>query len=187
MTPGRIKQTFGLLMDQMPARIETITDYLFEYERVRYSLERTDEELDLLPLLIAKVGRLIEMSDDLFEANIANSHPGLKQFFRQELPRTTLSSETHDMIIDGSLLWGEIFRHRYPRATWQIGAKPRGSIDYGWPVLRDVQQGRYKFNPYRYLNGQVLSAIRSKHSDWTLNNLTKTHAHSLGIVLDAED
>jgi hypothetical protein len=184
MTPGKIKQAFALLMDQMPTRIETITDYLFESQGVRYSLDSNDEELERLPDFISKLGGLRTLSDQEFESSIENAHPGLKDFFRNELPRTDLDEETLAMATDAGLLWGEIFRHRYPQAVWQIGAKPRSSIDYGWPVLAGSPFNRSEFNPQRELIGFVYEHLERTPSHRTICRLTKLRAHALGLGPD---
>jgi hypothetical protein len=171
-------------MDQIPARVETITDYLFEFAGVRYSLDANDDELDRLPFLLAKLQGPRELSEEEFEGSIENSHPGLRDFFRADSPRKTMSDETHDMVVDASLLWGEIFRQRYPQATWRTGAKPRNSIDYGWPVLVGHQKYQSEFNTYLFTKTEVFSAMLEAHSNWTLGKLTHVWAHRLGLGPD---
>jgi len=99
-------------------------------------------------------------------------------------PGLTLTPETVEMVFDGALLWGEVFRHRYPEAKWAIGGKPRSSIDYGDPVLIGPYENLSEFGVRGQLFGAVGLLLFRLPNNWTLSALMRQRAFDLGLAPD---
>jgi hypothetical protein len=88
------------------------------------------------------------------------------------------------MVFDGALLWGELFRQRYPEAKWTIGGKPKSSVDYGDPVLVGPYQHLMEFGIQRQLHGFVGSILLDKPFRRTLSSIVELRAFGLGLAPD---
>ena len=184
MTPGAMKKAFALVMEQKARRITDIANYLFENLGVLVSPSLDDDILDQIPSLISELGGRRELSEIEFESALTTARPQSKEAMRAVLSRQRLDGETLGMVFDAGLLWGEVFRFRYPAGTWAIGEKPKSSINYGNPVIIGVDSTRFEFCPQRELGYQVAILLSGKSSHWTLSKLMKVRANQLGLGPD---
>jgi len=177
MSPGQIKRAFASAIESIPRRIERISSHLFDAHGVRIELTSPDEVVDKLPSMIAASGGT--WNPKLLLTGRDEPHPLLG-------PGGNLrpTPETEAMLFDGALLWGEVFRHRYPEAKWSIGKKPRSSVDYGDPVLVGPYQHLSEFGVRRQLNGAVGRILLDAPDTWTLSNISRIRAFELGFAPD---
>ena len=181
MTPKEIKAAFSLAMEQMPIRIENVSEYIYKRHAVRLSPSSSNEELDSLPSLIGAVGALRDQSEEEFESRLVGISPHAIDAMRSVLTRKELDGPTTLMVFDGALLWGEAFRLRYPHATWAIGAKPKSSICYGEPVLVGTRTNRQEFYPVTMLHGLVGRYLLGLENVRSLSWLMRMRAYELGF------
>lgn len=184
MKPSELKRTFEAIMESMSRRVANISGFLCEAHGVRLTPECSDEEIDRLSWLIASLGGRVEMSEEEFEARLAGVPEWKKEVFRSIFPRGTMSDETLLMAFDGALLWGEAYRIRYPLARWTIGRKPKSSIHCGQPVLVG-DDPNYEFGPFFELRGHVSSLTIGQPHTWSLSELMRMRAFSMGFGPDA--
>lgn len=177
MTPGQIKRAFASVIESMPRRVNRISRHLHEAHGVMIDPGSPDEVLDKLPSLIAASGGL--WNPKLLLTGRDEPHPLLG-------PKGNLrpTPDTEAMIFDGALLWGEVFRHRYPEAKWAIGRKPKSSVDYGDPVLVGPYEHLSEFGLQRQLYGSVRSFLVEGRDSWTLSDLARMRAFELGLAPD---
>ena len=184
MTPGALKKSFASVMESMPRRIDHFSGYLYESSGVLVTARASDEEINALPGLIAKCGglwnptRLLEGAHELtddkrFAISVIGHDPGL-----------TLTPETVDMAFDGALLWGEVFRNRYPEAHWDIGEKPKSMVDYGDPVLAGPYKYLNQFGVRRELFAHVGCILHGRPFKANLTEIMKIRAFNLGLAPD---
>jgi len=177
MTPGQIKRAFASVLESMPRRVGRISQHLYEAHGVKIDHASSDDVVDKLPNLIAVSGGT--WNPTLLLTGHDKPHPFLG-------PKGNLkpTPETEAMIFDGALLWGELFRHRYPDAKWAIGTKPRLSIDYGDPVLVGPYEHLSEFGLLGQLYGSVGCLLLGSPDKWTLTNLMRMRAFDLGLAPD---
>ncbi len=171
-------------MEQMPRRVENVSEYLARIHGVKIVPESADEELDRIPALIGAVGTFRPLTDEEFELSLVGARPKAIPLFRSILPREILTGETHSMIFDAGLLWGEAFRHRYPDAFWAIGSPPKNSVDYGDPVIRGKDKYQAEFGVLGEMISEVGLTIKGKLDRWPLSKTMKVRAFELDLGPD---
>ena len=180
MAPAALKKAFEIVMHQMPLRISRISDFLFLSGDVRISPNSSDEEINALPTLIARLGGLVQRTDEQIEADLVGARPHAVEMLRATSSRVALNAETDAMVFDASFLWGEVFRYRYPGAEWTYCSRPKSALYYGEPVLA-VNGIRFQFCPDMNLYGQVGRRLLGQHDPWTPVKLMKIRAFRMGI------
>jgi len=171
-------------MESMPRRIDRISRHLFESGGIRITARSTDEEIDALPNLIASCGGVWNPKRLFSGGSGTSASERAAHAILGHAPGLTLNPETEEMAFDGALLWGEVFRHRYPGANWAIGRKPKLSINYGDPVLVGPYQYLQQFGVRRELFAHVGCALLDKPLGWTLSGLIEMRAFGLGLGPD---
>ena len=184
MAPSALKMAFASTMASLPQRVDRISHYLHESAGAMITAQSSDDEIDQLPKFIAQLGGLWNPRKLL----IGNGESGASEKLAREIlghePGLTLNPETVEMVFDASLLWGEAFRHRSPEARWAVGSPPKSSVDYGDPVLIGPYKYLSEFGVRRELFGFVEGPLNGEPSQWTLTEIMKLRAFSLGLAPD---
>ena len=155
MTDRHLEKAFAIILEQIPKRVSNISAHLQASFGVSVGVGASDSELDKMPAAIASLGRWRHISDDEFESMLSEVKPDKRELMRAMHPQEMLDGETLAMVFDAALLLGEVFRFRYPGATWSIGAKPKSSVNYGDPVVVGIDKFRMEFGVQMQMHGAV--------------------------------
>ena len=183
MSDRELKKAFEIIMEQKDGRIRAISDHLFLSHGIRITATSPDNELNRLPELIGSLGRLRKLTEEQVAASFSGVAPFAKDFVRELFGDYVPDGETLTMIFDGGLLWGEVFRVRYPGAEWALAGKPKNSVHYGDPVLVGVKGARFwpEFDPNMELKGFVERLLDGVDDNWTLSMIMSYRAFRLGL------
>ncbi len=184
LTPAVLKKAYTTVIEQMPARIELISRYMRETRGYDLTPGSPLLKFDELPGVITSLGNLTLLASHANEANLGSSDPKESPLWISNVPRFGPDIETINMISDASLLWGEAFRHLYPESQWAMGAKPKSSIDYGYPLIKGVDIFGEQFNTRRLLMAHVCRLLLGQQNDKPLSWLTYKNAYRLGFIED---
>ena len=184
LTPARLRKVFAAIEQQLPRRIQNISDFIYAERGVLITPSSSDEVIDQLPGLIASLGGLVILTEAQFEARIAHARPQAKDALRTVMNKEALDEPTQVMVFDGALLWGEVFRTRYHHADWTIYSRRKSSVDYGNPILVPAPPNAYFFNPFRELYGKVGLELFGTPSRNSLSRIMLIRAFEFGLGPD---
>ena len=176
-----LKSAFVSVMEQKELRVQTISRYLLQVHGLEITPNSTDEEINRLPSMIASLGGLITLTAEQFASAHQRSKPEVIEVMFKLGHTKEPDAMTRNMIFDAALLWGELFRNRYPGAKWELAREPRSSIYYGDPVLISAERTRAEFDPKVDLTGFVCGILLNEPDSWTLTKIMKFRAFDMGL------
>jgi hypothetical protein len=182
MTPGTAKKALTQVLEELPERMNLISNYIEQNVGVKITAESGDEALNLLPGAIASLGRLVSVPTDEIEERLAKLRPEDRSAYRITIGKKRLDNETQEMVFDGALLWGEAFRKRYSQCEWSICRSPLSAIEYGQPMLTRPGLRFARFGPVWELHGEVGILLNGRPTrDWPLVKIMKMRAHEFEL------
>ena len=139
---------------------------------------------DELPAVLSSLGRMVPIFGDDYVPPPPGQGPNRESMLEVGISIERPDCETVDMISDASLLWGEAFRRIYPDSQWAIGAKPKSSIDFGYPLIIGIDKFRTQFNTRAMLYGDTCRLLLGFENDKSISWLTNKWAYLLGFIED---
>lgn len=180
LTPAAARRALSALMEELPVRVRTLQAYLEEVLAESVNVDASDQAVDKLPDLIAKVSGARELTEEEVADRLEGVRDEDKWKVMAMMPKKQLDEETLRLVFDGGLLLGEIFRYRYPSAVWGICRTPVSDIDYGRPIIINPEVKREQFGPVREVTGAVgQRLITSPRPEWPMSKILKMRACQL--------
>ena len=178
-----LKRAFNHLMQSREERIQTIRAYFIRKHEYDIAIDADDATLDQLPIVIAKCGGLVPRPRMTFD----ESDPASKRarvLWQLQSP-WYLDDQTMNLVLDGALLWGEVYRHRYPASNWVLCKSPRTGVDFGEPCLSGPNPSAELFSPRGYLLRFVFASLTDDSTEkWCPSLITGIRAFYHGFIPD---
>ena len=170
-----------LLLKQKAERIDRFQAYLLANTGIELSTSSTFEELDVLPEVLAGLGKRIPVRQERVEELVGAMPKELQGFFRSQMPKWEPDMQSLLLGFDAGLLWGDIFIRKYPSSHWAIGRGGKTCVDFQHPVITAQPPTYLDFNPIRELSVFIHRIVSEKPDRWKPSMITKHRAFALGL------